>query len=313
MIKYLDYIVPEDRLSTQKIFEEVIQNEMLPEVFSSPEEGIAFFDDTLNLKEVAIANSFSETEMLLTLMNRFFDQGIVSKNEIDLLILIGDDVKSGNRQKNLAHYIQHHCQLENSDVLVVSGNHCSNIEQAIILSENLLKAGANENIIIVGVNKLQNNADRVIGNYGIHGDGAGLVYVNKDNTDGISILGKSTYTNGILHKANMNENNFFLLCKNYITCISKVMKSYEIQPTDITKIIIQNANYMLINQCMNDFNFKKEQLYLDNIGRFGHLDCIDFIINLKSVLDEKPVLNSTFISFGTGWAGSNIALYLQLK
>jgi 3-oxoacyl-[acyl-carrier-protein] synthase III len=312
MIKYVNYFVPDLRLSCETIFSEAEKKEKLPQEFKTAGETFKFFKDTIDLVEVTDANSMSEVDMLSLLLDDFFNKDLVEKHKIDTIIVIADELVKGTRMQNIGHYLQHTYTIENAEILTLAGNHCSNIEYAISYGESLLKSGDFNNILILAVNKVVRNEERIAGNYAVHGDGAAIVFLNKDSAGGIKLEGKHSYTNGILYEANLDTNNSFLLCKNYLVCLSQFLKKYEISPSEISSVIVQNANYFLINQCLNSLGFKNEQIFTEKISSYGHLDCIDFVVNLKTLLDKNPEPSKKIMSFGIGWAGSNICLLMEV-
>jgi hypothetical protein len=165
--------------------------------------------------------------------------------------------------------------------------------------------------LIVDANVHMDEPGRIVGTYAVHGDGAGLIYLTKGSKDGVHIVGKHSYTNGLLHKADLDENNALILCKNYLACLSKFVSKFRLTNTDISKILIQNANHLLVAQCVASVGFDAQKLFLENVARFGHLNSIDFVVNLKSLMQQKLSVPRLF-SFGTGWAGSNICLLMEM-
>jgi len=313
MINYLDYYIPEERISVESVFNSLKAETDLAAPFNTSEDGIAFFNHVLGLREVAYAADMEEVEMLKPLLTKFLHSNIVEPSGIDWLILIGDSLNKGFRMKNLAHYIQHIYDLNNMNVVEISGNHCSNIEYALIYAKSMLDAGSANNILLVAVNKMSIPQDRLVGSYAVKGDGAGLIFLKGDTDKGVNILGVHAFTNGLLYEADVNKMNSLVLCKNYTHCLSTFMRKFSIKPEEISHIIIQNANPLLLAQCFSSLGFKFNKIYTENLSAFGHLDCIDFIVNIKSLLKHNLALGTKVISFGTGWAGSNIAILLEIN
>ena len=313
MINYIDYFIPEHRMSIEKVFNCLTTKTALPAAFETCEDGIAFFKNVLGLKEVPDATGMNEAEMLAPVLTRFFETNTVEASDIQWIILIGDELDKGSRIANLGHYIQHCYKLKNSNVIVISGNHCSNMEYALIYAKGMLESDAADNVLLLAINKLYHPQDRLIGSYAVEGDAAGLIFLSNNIDSRVNILGVHAFTNGLLHKADMNTDNSLVLCKNYMICLSGFIKKFRIDPKEFEYILIQNANHLLVTQCFNSLGFRSEQLFTDNLSAFGHLGCLDFIVNLTTVMarDLKPF--SKIMSFGIGWAGSNIALSLEIK
>ena len=226
--------------------------------------------------------------------------------------MIDDALKRGSRMANLAQFIQYTYAFKKADVLVLSGNHCANMEYAINYGELLLKSGEITSILIIGINKVTNYADRVIGNYGVLGDAIGIVLLNSDTSAGIKVNGGFSLTNGIFYEADIDKADPILLYKHYMICISGMLKKIKLKPSSFSEVIIQNANYFGIMECLKGLGFNANQVNLDNITKYGHMDCIDFIVNLKTILSKKPKISTNILSFGNGTAGSNICLHLEI-
>lgn len=313
MIKYLDYYIPADRLSVEEIFEKAAELGKVPKAFNTANEGVDFFESAVNLKEVAYASTIEEAQMFDKLLNSFFTAKIIDKDKIDLLILINDDMRRNERMDNLGHYILYTHELKNADFLSVSGNHCANTEFVISYAENLLKAGVLSNIIILAANRIIKLEDRIVGTYAVHGDGAGMIYMNADTDNGLEVVAKHSYTSGVLYNADQDQNNSLLLCKNYLKCISECISIYNVDPSSYSYVNVQNANPGLSTQCLYSLGFDESQLFKENLNKYGHLDCVDFIINLKAISEKKLSISSKIFSFGTGSAGSNICLLLAVR
>ncbi len=310
MIKYIDYFVPDERISVATIFDQVDQQNKLPSFFETQDEGIQFFKNVLNTTEVSCAENLSEIDLIDPVLNKFFEQGLIRPSQVDLIILIDDQLDRGTRMSNFGHYIQHTYALKKANLMVLSGNHCSNIEHAIVYAENMLKLEEAKNILILAVNKIADPIDRLVGSYAIMGDAASIAFLSNQNDKGIQLNGKHVFTNGILYdESNINKDNSLVLLKNYMQCLSGLMKKNKLKAAHISKVIIQNANPLLATQCLKSLGFAQEQIFTDNLGTYGHLDCIDFLVNLKA-LTTTP---GTIIAFGIGSAGSYIGLYLENK
>jgi len=312
MIKHIDYFVPKERVSVETIFSEV-NKENLPVFFETQEDGISFFENILKLKEVSDAQSMTEFDLLDTLFQKNFNEKAINPLEVDLIILIDDALKRGGRIPNLGQFMQYNYGFKNAEILVLSGNHCANIEYAISYGELLLNSKEINSILIIGINKMANYAERLIGNYAILGDGIGMVLLSSDvKNTGIKVNGSFSKTNGSFYKADMETVPPIILYKNYMMCIAGLLKKDKLKPSVFSEVIIQNANSSGIIECLKGLGFNSNQVNLDNNTKYGHLDCIDFVVNLKTILTQKVTPSSKILSFGNGYAGSNICLNLEV-
>jgi 3-oxoacyl-[acyl-carrier-protein] synthase III len=310
MIVHLDYLIPETKVSVKTVIESMDEKD-IPTFFETKEDAISFYENVLNLKEVADAKEKNELDLFDELITKNINQKTVDPSEIDLIIIIDDALQRGNRMPNFGQYIQHSYGFNKADVLILSGNHCSNIEYAITYAELMLKSEMINNILIVGINKVKHYPERVIENYAIMGDGIGIVVLSSKNEKGVKVNGSFSLTHGAFYEADLSKIPPILLYKNYTLCISGLLKKYKLSPSMFSEIILQNANISAILECFKSLGFKTKKMNLDHISEYGHIDCIDFIINLKRVVDKNIEKSTKIISFGNGYAGSNICLNLE--
>ncbi len=80
MIKYVDYFVPDERISCQTIFEESSKKDKLPKEFKTVDEISNFFKSIINIDEIAYSGELDEEKMLCCLLDNFFNKKIVEKD-----------------------------------------------------------------------------------------------------------------------------------------------------------------------------------------------------------------------------------------
>lgn len=312
MIAYTNYFIPPDRICVSDVIE-AVSPQKLPPAFATCQHGIEFFEAFLGLREVACAKNLSAAGMLERLLSTFFEERIVFPLDIKWIVVVGAQNIGTGEIPNIGHYLQHTYNIRNANVIQLSGNHCSNFEYAVAYSEGILKAFPDSNLLLVAANYMHSLEERLVGAYAVKGDGAAVAYLNNVNGNGVDILGTFAYTNGSMYEASVNDSDLVTLYKDYTVCLRGLIQRFNITPADISYVIIQNANHLLTVQTLQMLGFSEDQIYLDNIGAHGHLDCIDFVVNLQSVCRLPLPPNAKLISFGTGYAGSNIAMYLQVN
>ena len=308
-ISYLDYYIPEEKLYTVDLIES-IDVAGLPASFEDKEDYAAFVSEVLELESVPVETRMDGAGMIHYLLQKLFDGGF-SPSAVDLIVVVQDTPQSG--MSNLGHYFQHAFQMNSANVLQMGGNHCCNMEVCLRYVLRLMDGDHTiRNVLFVGYLKHRHLQDRIIGSYAIEGDGAGIMMVQKEGT-GWRVPASHLLTNGALHAADMNADNSLILCKYYVKCLREILQQNHLTGRDIGAVIIQNANKMLIEQCMAAEGIDPRCIYLGNYGKYGHLDCIDFIINLKDLSNSGLQPQSRLLSFGTGWAGTYIASLLTAQ
>lgn len=308
-IRYIDYYIPSDELSIEDFVDE-INNDDVPKSFSGKEEYREFISDILTLKSIRVENTLSETEMLdLLLIDFFKKKKIIDPSEIDI-ILVAESESSVSKPKNLGQYLQHRHKIDQAYVMNLAGNYCANIDFAVGTAHRLLKADIHiKNILVVSICKIRKTAERIVGSYAILSDAAGIMLLSREGAM-VNEMKNHIISNGLLHDVQLNEDNSLLHCKYYIKCLQGLLNN-QITDRDIGGIIVQNANTLMISQCIASVGLDPAKIYTKNLGRYGHMDCLDYLVNLKDALDSDCHTNGYLLTFGTGLAGNYIGTILQ--
>ncbi len=310
-ISYIDYYIPDNQYAIRDLVAD-ISDQAIPKSFDSKTAYLQYTEDVLNLSSVRAEQSLSGEEMLLELLEKMIDESGTEVTEIDA-VLLAQEPRPG-QLKNLGQYLQYRMQINNATIFNVSGNHCSNIEYAVSLGDALLSSRPEFNkILIVAYLKLPNASSRIIGTYGVEGDAAGVMLLNRTHGK-INYRGSTSCSNGMLYKAGRDEDYAMLHCKYYIQCLQNLLQQQQLAPDAINHIIIQNANTLLSRQCLEAVGLDTSSIFEKNLSKYGHLDCLDFLVNLKDLADAKLTDSIEHVlAFGTGWAGSYISSHLTIE
>ncbi|CAN5680189.1 ketoacyl-ACP synthase III [soil metagenome] len=309
-IAHISYYVPENRLPVSELIK-AIQRQDLPAVFADKDAYTKFITEELNVDSIRVEDSLSDKEMLTNTVEQIFTEGAAEPEEIDLIILAQEE---DQRQKlNLGQYIQYEFELNNAYVLNIDGNHCANIDHALTLASQV--ANNNEqinNVLILGNVKVNKPKDRLVGTYGLLSDGSGAMLLKK-GIKGPGLKSSRIISAGRFHDVNLDRDESLILCKYYVKTIKELLDRNNIAPDDVAHIITQNANPLLINQCLDMVGLDTEKIFTANQTKYSHLDCLDFLVNLKDLSTEIEATKNEglILSFGTGWAGSFIASFLS--
>ncbi len=129
-----------------------------------------------------------------------------------------------------------------------------------------------------------------------------------DGKYNLRLRDKVVISSARLHDVDINEDNSIVHCISYVKCISDLIKKTSINDNNIERILIQNANPLMITQCIASAGLDKNKIFTENTGKYGHMDYVDFTINLKDILDEGITDKDRYIlTFGTGHTGSYVS------
>lgn len=308
-ISYLDYYVPQEKLLIAD-FLAGIDETSLPPRFKNKTVYEKFIDSVLELKSIRIENQRAEPEMLGFLLERMFDRHDIEPEDIDMIILAQEPALS--QMRNLAQFIQYSYKMNRAYVMQTCGNLCTNIEITLDMACSLINSRQDlNNILIIGAIKVEEPELRILGTYGIYGDGAGIMLINNRDCK-IQLLDNEILCDGSFYKLDLNADNTTIHSQNYLTSINGLIGRNSLEDEMIDKIIIQNANPLLVSQCINAAGFDNDKIFSENFGKYGHLDCLDFLVNLKDAAVNDPESGENLIlSIGIGWAGTYVSSLLS--
>jgi len=311
-IKYIDYYIPPEQLSIER-FVECIDDDAVPGGFSGKEEYQEFINEILRLKNIRVEKKLSEIEMLdLLLADLFAKENLLPPSEIDI-ILVAESESSFPRTKNLGQYLQHRHKMDNAYVMNLSGNYCANIDFAVSTAHRLLTGDRTiRNILVVSVCKIKDLSKRIVGSYALLSDAAGIMLLSQEDAM-VTEVNNNMISNGLLYDSSLNEDNSLLHCKYYIKCLVDLLNKNGLTNRDIGCIIIQNANMLMISQCIASIGLDTGKIFHNNLGRYGHMDCLDYLVNLKDAIEGNHHKNGRILTFGTGIAGNYIASVLEVS
>jgi len=310
-ISYLDYYIPGEELSIGDFLANIAETS-IPSNFKDKAAYEKFIGSVLELKSIRIETRQAEPEMVGGLVEKMFSQHNIEPADIDLVILAQEPALS--RMRNLAQFIQYSYKMSRAYVMHTAGNLCTNIEVALDMACSLMDSRQDlNNILILGAIKVEQPENRIIGTYGIYGDGAGIMLVSRSDSK-IKLLDSQIFCDGSFYKINLNDDYTTIHSRNYLASINELIGRNALENEMIDKIIVQNANPLLVSQCISLAGLDNDKIFSDNFGKYGHLDCLDFLVNLKDVTRNAPESGEKLVlSVGIGWAGTYVTSLLSYE
>jgi len=342
-ITYINYYIPEEELLIADLLNSV-DTAYIPPTFKNKEKYARFIENALKLKSIRIETRLDEAAMIGACIEKMLAEQPVKAEDID--IIISPHEPDYVTHPNLAKFLQFKYKMNNAYVINVTGNYCANIEVAVHLAQMILHGQQDiNNILIVASNRVEKLEKRIFGAYAIYGDAASALLISRNSTGTgkyrLQLKDKIILTNPALYNADVNEDQSIVHCIGYVKCISDLIKKGPPLSTDncaasdkkqgeervcqnnqapagtdkkspltnnhIEKILVQNANPLMITQCMASAGLDKNKIFTKNIGRYGHMNFVDFPINLKDILDEGITDKDRYIlTFGTGHTGTYV-------
>ena len=310
-ISYLDYYVPGEELYIDDFLAGIDETSMPPN-FKNKAAYEKFIGSVLELKSIRIETRQTEPEMVGGLLKKMFSQYHIEPADIDLVILAQEPALS--RMRNLAQFVRYSYKMNRAYVMHLAGNLCTNIEVALDTACSLMDSRQDlNNILIIGALKVEKPDNRIIGTYGIYGDGAGIMLVSRRDSK-IKLLDSKILCDGSFYKIDLNSDYTTIHSQNYLASINELIGRNALEDEMIEKIIVQNANPLLVSQCIALAGFDNNKIFSENFGKYGHLDCLDFLVNLKDATrDASNPGEKLILSVGIGWAGTYVTSLLSYE
>jgi 3-oxoacyl-[acyl-carrier-protein] synthase III len=307
-IQYLDYYLSATRVPVEDLINEVDDN-VIPAMFPAKDDYLLFAETILEMTDIGVEKELDEPGMLNILISKLFTTYDIVPGAIDLIITTNE--RNTSIKDSLVKYLQHFHQMTNAAVMNITGNHCANIAVACSIAKDF--SGHINNVLIIDACKLKDANDRIIGAYGILGDGAGIVLLSRK--PGICKIEDSvSLSNGLLHKVDLSQDYSLLHLKYTLKSMQQLMKRNNLHPEMLQAVLPQNANILLTTNAVMEYGIDIRKIFTDNIGRCGHIDTVDFIINLKDVLNNGQVeKGAKLLSLNIGWAGSYVSSLITVN
>lgn len=304
----MDYYIPEDRLRIDTFLPQ-LPDQYIPRTFPDKQAYAAFLTDILKLDGVSCESRLSPGEMLDGLVEKMLDNKVVQPEMIDLII-VAEREFGGSCCPGLGQYLHYKHGFTRAYIIQLSGNNCSNVEFAIDTACQLLQGYRFKNILVAAVSRMGRPEDRIVGSYALIGDGAGIILLSKNDAV-LSQKSSDILVNGSLHDVDLDQDNSIALFKFYVECLENIQRKTSVADNQISHIIVQNANPLLVIPCITAAGLNPDKVFTSNFGRFGHLDCVDIIVNLTDILQTQVRKDKYLLTFGTGMRGSYISMIFK--
>lgn len=307
-IEYLDYYIPEKELTITSLVEGVSQ-EQIPEFFNNKEEYLEYVNSMLGYESIRIEQEFCDVDLFTLLLDKMFKDQRVNPLAIDILVLC--DESRFNQTRNIGQLLMYKFGIENAYTLTWSGNQCCNLEVAIQNLANMMKGSDMLNKVLILSNISTGlNENRIVDTYGIRGDATGLILLSKNAP--LVYRGSCLITENVFYDSTVNK-DMASLQQNILGSIQGLFDGIGESAENVSQVIIQNANPLLMMKCLQTVGIDDNKIYKKNLSKYGHLDCIDFIVNLKDYLQESYKRLDKILTIGMGFSGTFISSLYEME
>lgn len=169
---------------------------------------------------------------------------------------------------------------------------CATLLSAVQNAARLVRAGAHDNVLVVGIDKLPKGVER-FWDYGLFSDAAASCIVSSaPRGDCLRIIesARGVALDEIVGGVRFNA-------KNSLPgrVLAELAAKAELQLESVTKVFDNNVFLPIKSQKSLSIGFRKAQLQLDNVSRTGHCLACDSLINLADFMGSRPALAERYL------------------
>ncbi|MFK7784468.1 MAG: 3-oxoacyl-[acyl-carrier-protein] synthase III C-terminal domain-containing protein [Crocinitomicaceae bacterium] len=304
-ITNISVYIPNNTVSIDELFTS-LPSDAIPSLNLGMDDYLEYIQSDLGYTSIRTAGRLKDTDLLIEAADQLFDLDIVAPDDIDFLFMAQEsDVI---QKENPGQFLQMEFDMKGAKIMTISGHHCANVDAALYMANCIATSDPSiEKVIISGVVTIPSVEARLVGSYGILGDAATCILLERNAKSGLKLVNQHMVSAGLLHEIDLSKDVSLLLCKYYTLCLSELMEKSGFSDEDIDHIIIQNANTSLINQCLSAVDLNLDKVFTDNLTTYGHLDSIDLPLNLRDLMEKGIKDGAHILTFGSGINGSFIA------
>ncbi len=305
-IEYIQYYIPENRMTVYEYYEELRKKSN----YQITDSEINNFISTSRYREVAVENKKNRVEMLECVLGKILQY--CEPKDIDYVIY-ATDIPESYRDKIVYQLkLLKDFGLENANYFTLN-QQCGTQIIAVRIADSLIKTGAANKVLIVSHSYKEEIGKRLLEGYGIIGDGAVAAIVSK-NASKLRIVASNTYVNNKYFDLNRTPKNglaYYEYLQNGVQGIRDTFNE-EVELSNISLIIPQNVSALEWDFYCRRLMFNKEKVFLENIGKYGHLGDADAFVNLCDVVNGNILKKNDYVLLQSVGAGATFnTLLLQ--
>lgn len=287
-VNHLDCYIPEDRFYLKDNLDHFSDGKEAP-LFPNADKFMEFVNKYLDVDSVAAEKdpNMTQAEMTMNLLKKNIEQGNIDPKRIALIIVAPD---ASEQIVDFGPRAQFELNMPKAKVLRITDSYCANIDLAFGLAKMFLEdLPVPSDVLLIAGNKQEYSFHgRVVGSYGLMGDGVSIAVLTNEPGKGIAeVIGQESVTKGVMHKADLSKDNTLIHFQGYSESVKAVLGSTKVPAAEITGVILHNANQLLATESIKICGIKADKVDKTNLKKYGHLGTTDLLLNLKTHIENK--------------------------
>ncbi len=286
-ILYSDYYLPSKKIQAERILRTATNFEIPTDCIDKNKYIDKFLKES-RIEKITIEDNVDLIAIFSQLVAKLFDDKKIQPEQIKYLFYTSPRLSVVNKGISVPYYIIEKFKLTQASTMIISQSCCSTL-RAIDIAKTYNDNDDSCYSLILSPSFYDDYEMRVT-KINISGDGAGILLVGFDNdTDGFSIIGSTSSSDGSLSYSNYHNNDYSRTNLKKMTsdvkCFKSIFNKNNIELNDIKIIIPQSVNYSYLFAISRFVKVPIKKFFTNNISDGGHLGSVDLIRNFKDVTD----------------------------
>jgi 3-oxoacyl-[acyl-carrier-protein] synthase-3 len=257
-------------------------------------------------------NRQSPAEMAAAAAQRTLWKAKVKPVDVDLLVYASSSFSEPRYYGRDIDKLLSRLRLDHAFPIGVTLSECSNLLTALEVAANFVRAGRCRNALLITTDKVADGASRIVApEVAVASDSAASILVTHEPGGLFELLAVERHILPLQYERHPHEDivQYLKLSAQGVGEIcAKTMAAVGKTPADFAWLISNNFNTSVSKLVAMQSGFPPQQVYSDNISRFGHSFAADNLINLADCLSaHPPAAGDLFMLLASGphmWGGA---------
>jgi len=187
----------------------------------------------------------------------------------------------------------------------VTLNRCATLTSALGLAEALVRSGQHQSILVAAGDTIGAHAER-LRPFAVFSDGAASCIVSAGQGGEFQLLGTAAAIDARMMKPNGEISADLARRAN-----AELFARAEVGLRDIKCLAHNNLWKPIVVMKELQAGFRRDQLYLDNIPRIGHVFSCDPLINMIDLAESGSVASGELLALGSSVSGARFGALLR--
>ena len=184
-------------------------------------------------------------------------------------------------------------------------NRCATLLSGLTIAEALVASGRHRAVLVAAADKVERPEER-LRSFAVFSDGAASCVLAAEGPGEYTFVASAA----AVERAGMTpegEVSSDLICRVHVDLKDRIGVAVQ----DIRRLAHNNLFRPIVMMKEQQAGFRPDQLYLDNIGRIGHVFASDPMINLVDLTDVGAVDSGDVVALGSSVSGARFCALLR--